>query len=112
MPQEAEEGEALMPCIHDMSMLVRCPACEAMRAAGVPDAPVEDARLTAALERVKQLEKALEDSNPLLRELGQALASPFPGEDMAIAQLKMGDSLIEKSIKRRLLNLKLLSEKE
>lgn len=107
-----------MPCIHDVSMLVKCPACEALRAAGVPDAHSDRnllvgalAQLEAAQERIKKLEKALEDSNPLLREMGQALASPFPGEDMAIAQLQMGDSLIEKSIKRRLLNTKLLEEK-
>jgi hypothetical protein len=99
-----------MPCIHDVSMLVRCPACEAMRAAGVPDAPEENALLTAAKERNKKLEKALEETNLLLRELGLALASPHPGEDMAIAQLQMGDSLIEKSIKKRILNLKLLAE--
>lgn len=97
-----------MPCVHDVSMLVRCPACEAMREAGVPS---DRTLLFAAQERIKKLEKALEDSNPLLREMGQALASPFPGEDMAIAQLQMGDSLIEKSIKQRLLNLTLLSEK-
>jgi hypothetical protein len=99
-----------MPCIHDVSMLVKCPACEAMRAAGVPDPSEERTLLLKTQERNKQLEKALEYTNTLMRELGQALASPYPGEDMAIAQLQMGDSLIEKSIKQRILNLKLLAE--
>jgi hypothetical protein len=60
-------------------------------------------------EKVAALREALDESNALLRSMGQALMSQFPGEDAAIAQLQMGDSLVEKSIVRRAKSLKLLA---
>lgn len=60
-------------------------------------------------EKVEALRAALDESNVLLRAMGQALMSQFPGEDAAIAQLQAGDSLVEKSIVRRKKSLKLLA---
>lgn len=51
-----------------------------------------------AVAYIKELKQALEASIQMSRSLGQALMSPNPGEEAAIAQLVQGDSLIEKSI--------------
>lgn len=53
-------------------------------------------------EKIKKLQVALEDAGKMQRELEQALASAFPGEDWAVAQLQQGSSIIERSMKLRL----------
>ncbi len=55
---------------------------------------------------VLAMKEIIDESNDLMRALGQALMSEFPGEENAIAQLQKGDSLIERSIIRRLTTIK------
>lgn len=52
--------------------------------------------------KIQKLQRALEEAGKMQRELEQALASPFPGEDWAIAQLQQGSSIVERSMKLRL----------
>ncbi|MFZ2152066.1 MAG: hypothetical protein WAV09_03100 [Minisyncoccia bacterium] len=67
---------------------------------GATNEQLRDARPSP--EVVKEVREALERAYAMQRELEQALCSPFPGEEMAIAQFQSGKSVIERSMFLRL----------
>lgn len=67
-----------MPCIHDVSMLVRCHACEAMRAAGITD---EEEQKKETPMRVMVRFKGDNDFGRVLRAFGDLLLQRVREED-------------------------------